>query len=146
MHARFFPNVRRRSAGRFCFLLATLTASLLALTTIRAADVSTTDQAFRPGRSWSDQSGNPVNAHGVGVLHHEGVFYWYGEFKDGLTYVTAANKSWGGTRVLAGGVSCYSSTNLYDWKNEGLVLRPAPDQPASDLHPEKVIERPKVIY
>lgn len=66
--------------------------------------------------------------------------------KAGRTYVNASNKSWGGARVLAGGVSCYSSTNLYDWKNEGLVLPPVPNHPGHDLHREEVIERPKVIY
>ena len=43
------------------------------------------------------------------------------------------------------GVSCYSSTDLLKWKNEGNVL-PAVNDPASDLHPAKVLERPKVIY
>jgi len=44
------------------------------------------------------------------------------------------------------GVSCYSSANLQDWKNEGIVLSSVPDDPQSDLHPSKVLERPKVIY
>ena len=33
-----------------------------------------------------------------------------------------------------------------DWKNEGIVLSAVPDDPQSDLHPNKVLERPKVIY
>ena len=51
-----------------------------------------------------------------------------------------------GTRVIAGGVACYSSTNLYDWKNEGLVLPSVAEDPDHDLACENVIERPKVIY
>jgi hypothetical protein len=150
MHAAHAPIarvIRKRTTARSFLFFTTLTLALrLAAVTLASGDVSPTRQAFRPGDIWSDETGHPINAHGGGVLYHDGTFYWYGEFKEGITYVTSANKSWGGTRVLAGGVSCYSSTNLYDWKNEGLALRPVPDQPGHDLHPEKVIERPKVIY
>ena len=44
------------------------------------------------------------------------------------------------------GVSCYSSRDLIHWRNEGLVLQAVRDGHASDLHPSKVMERPKVIY
>lgn len=101
---------------------------------------------FQPGEIWRDTSGQPINAHGGGVLFHAGVYYWYGELKEGRTYVIEANKSWGGTRVVAGGVSCYSSTNLYDWKNEGVALPSVPEDPSHDLHCDKVMERPKAIY
>src|SRR5689334_17582324 len=69
---------------------------------------------FRPGEIWCDTAGQPINAHGGGMLFYEGIYYWYGEFKEGQTYLAKVNKSWGGTRVIAGGVSCYSSTNLHD--------------------------------
>jgi hypothetical protein len=52
---------------------------------------------------WSDNK--PINAHGGGVLFHEGVYYWYGEAKSGKTYLPDCNKSWGGTRVDLTGVS-----------------------------------------
>lgn len=102
--------------------------------------------AFVPGQVWRDTDGNPINAHGGGVLFHGGIYYWYGEFKSGRTFLPDCNKSWGGTRVDAVGVSCYSSTNLYDWKSEGIVLPAVPDNPQHDLHPSKALERPKVIY
>lgn len=94
----------------------------------------------------ADTDGRPINAHGGGVLYHEGVYYWYGELKEGRTYLPGVNKHWGGTRVLAGGVSCYSSTNLCDWRNEGVVLPSDAGNPDHDLACENVIERPKVIY
>ena len=103
-------------------------------------------KAFVPGEVWRDTAGNPINAHGGGMLFHQGVYYWYGELKLGRTYLAKVNKTWGGTRVVAGGVSCYSSTNLYDWKNEGAVLPSVADDPDHDLACENVIERPKVIY
>lgn len=101
---------------------------------------------FVSGEVWHDTDGKPINAHGGGMLFHEGVYYWYGEFKAGKTYLPDCNKSWGGTRVDVVGVSCYSSTNLYDWKNEGLALSAVTDNTNSDLHPSKALERPKVIY
>jgi len=101
---------------------------------------------FIPGQVWADTERHPINAHGGGILFHEGVYYWYGEAKTGRTFLPDCNKSWGGTRVDVTGVSCYSSTNLYDWKNEGLVLQAVTNSPENDLHPSKVLERPKVIY
>jgi hypothetical protein len=101
---------------------------------------------FTPGEIWLDTAGEPINAHGGGILYHQGVYYWYGELKEGRTYLPKVNQKWGGTRVLAGGVSCYSSTNLLDWKNEGVALPSDAKNPDSDLACENVIERPKVIY
>lgn len=122
---------------------------IVAIATMRltsTAETVTSATAFVPGEVWRDTAGQPINAHGGGILFHSGVYYWYGELKEGRTYVTEANKSWGGTRVVAGGVSCYSSTNLYDWKNEGVALPAVPEDPSHDLHCDKVLERPKVIY
>lgn len=112
----------------------------------RGSDHGALQSEFIPGQLWQDTDGHPINAHGGGILFHDGVYYWYGESKSGHTFLPDCNKSWGGTRVDVTGVSCYSSKNLYDWKNEGLVLQAVHDSPQSDLHPSKVLERPKVIY
>jgi len=120
-------------------LFTVLTASL-------SVGASAVPAEFMSGKVWLDTDGKPINAHGGGVLFHDGTYYWYGESKSGKTYLPDCNKSWGGTRVDLTGVSCYSSTNLRDWKNEGLVLTAAPDDPQSDLNSGKVLERPKVIY
>ena len=37
------------------------------------------------GEVWLDTSGNPINAHGGGILYHNGKYYWYGEYKKGKT-------------------------------------------------------------
>ncbi|MDI1318891.1 MAG: glycoside hydrolase family 43 protein [bacterium] len=103
-------------------------------------------RVVEPGTIWRDTNGQIINAHGGGMLFHEGIYYWYGEFKEGLTYLPKVNKAWGGTRVIAGGVSCYSSTDLVTWKNEGLALPSNAQDPDHDLAAENVIERPKVIY
>lgn len=93
---------------------------------------------------WLDTDGNPINAHGGGILYHEGTYYWYGEYKSGATYLPEGSNDSYRTDVI--GVSCYSSCDMEDWKFEGIVLKAVPDEPSHDLHPGKVLERPKVVF
>lgn len=95
--------------------------------------------AFHPGEVWPDTEGKPIDAHGGGILHDpvSGVYLLYGESKPN------PNVRMGRTDEV--GISCYSSRDLYHWKNEGLVLPARPDDPSHDLHPSMVLERPKVI-
>lgn len=97
--------------------------------------VETLCHSFRPGEIWCDTDEIAINAHGAGIMHHAGVYYWYGEFK------TAGPE--GNTAQV--GVSCYSSTDLYSWKSEGIILPVSPD-PAHELAVGCIIERPKVIF
>lgn len=99
-----------------------------------------------PGEKWLDTDGNMINAHGGGVLYHEGTYYWYGEYKGDSTYWNPKVPSWECYRTEAGGVSCYSSQNLVDWKFEGVVLPSDTVDVESELHYSNVLERPKVIY
>ena len=103
-------------------------------------------ETFRPGELWLDTAGQTINAHGGGVLFHRGTYYWYGEHKEGKTTQPASTKGWGGSRTEVVGVHCYSSKDLLHWQNEGLALKAVPGDPAHDLHPSKVLERPKVVY
>lgn len=98
------------------------------------------------GDKWLDTDGNMINAHGGGILFHEGTYYWYGEYKGDSTYWNPKVPSWECYRTEAGGVSCYSSQNLTDWKFEGLALPSEQKDENSDLHYSNVLERPKVIY
>lgn len=54
--------------------------------------------------------------------------------------------TWECYRTDVTGVSCYSSKDLLNWKFEGIVLPAVKDDKKHDLHPSKVLERPKVIY
>ncbi len=99
--------------------------------------------SFRPGQLWLDSCGNPIQAHGGGILYDRGTYYWYGENKAATTR-PGALEDLSGVDVI--GINCYSSQDLYNWKLEAIVLPAEPDDPASDLHPSKVVERPKVIY
>ncbi len=138
------PNDKPNRLGHYASLFVLLLLAGLAVGSTGGAVV--VHPSFAPGEVWRDTDGHPINAHGGGVLFQEGLYYWYGEFKSGRTTLPDCNKSWGGTRVDATGFSCYSSTNLYDWKNEGIVLAAVSDNPQHDLYSGKVLERPKVIY
>jgi beta-xylosidase len=92
-----------------------------------------------------DETGNFVNAHGAGVLYHNGAYYLFGEIKKGKTWLVPGQQ-WEDYRVPAGGVSCYSSKDLKHWKYEGVALSPSKGDTSKDLDTNRVIERPKVIY
>ncbi|SFE47718.1 glycoside hydrolase family 43 protein [Thermophagus xiamenensis] len=91
--------------------------------------------AFHPGKKWFDTDSVHINAHGGGILWYNGIYYWFGEHK-------TAGK--GGNTALVG-IRCYSSKDLYNWKNEGIALA-VDDDPESDIAKGCVMERPKVIY
>ena len=93
---------------------------------------------------WKDTEGNMINAHGGGILYHDGVYYWYGEYKKGHT-ILPEWATWECYRTDVTGVGCYSSPDMVTWNFEGIVLPGSPD-PESDLHFSKVLERPKVVY
>lgn len=94
---------------------------------------------MKNGYIWQDTDGNDIQAHGGCIVKFGDTYYWYGENK-------GADNVAGTRRVDVIGVSCYSSKNLVDWKNEGIVLAAEPDKVNSRLHPSQVLERPKVLY
>lgn len=90
--------------------------------------------SFKPGQPWMDNNGVHINAHGGGMLFHEGTYYWYGEHKiEGA----AGNQAHVGVHV-------YHSTDLYNWTDEGIALSVIQDDVV--LPPGCIIERPKVIH
>ncbi len=84
---------------------------------------------FVPGEVWLDPSGKPIQAHGGGVIVRDKTYYWYGEDR------TIRNQT---------NVSCYSATDLYTWKHEGVVF--AREALPPDIRDSTFIERPKVIF
>jgi beta-galactosidase len=75
---------------------------------------------------WLADDGKHINAHACGILFEEGVYYWFGECRNGI------------------GIACYTSTDLYNWKNEGLVFKPD-GSVSSDIQKGCIMERPKVV-
>ncbi len=94
------------------------------------------NQAFTPGQLWPDNKGTHINAHGGGILHFQGKYYWFGEHK--------GSGEIGNTAQV--GVSCYSSDDLYNWKNEGIALKVVENDSTHDIAKGCILERPKVIY
>lgn len=90
---------------------------------------------FKPGQLWPDNNGVHINAHGGGMLYYNNTYYWYGEHK-------IEGKKGNNAYV---GVHCYSSKDLYNWKDEGVALKVV-DDPNSDIVKGCIMERPKVIY
>ncbi|WP_417941290.1 glycoside hydrolase family 43 protein [Flavobacterium sp. RS13.1] len=93
------------------------------------------NSSFEPGKFWKDTDGLHINAHGGGVVFVNGIYYWYGEFKTEGKEGNTAMK----------GVSCYSSKDLYNWINEGIVLK-VEENPNSEITKGCIIERPKVVF
>lgn len=93
--------------------------------------------SIRPGRVWLDTEGKRIQAHGGSVFYEDGVYYWYGENKE---YTDGKNGIW------HWGVRCYSSLDLYNWKDLGLIIPPDTEQEGSSLHPKSMMDRPHIIY
>jgi hypothetical protein len=91
--------------------------------------------SFRPGDLWLDDNGVRINAHGGGVLCHDGVYYWFGEHKIEGEAGNAAHV----------GVHVYSSRDLYNWTDAGIALAVS-DDPSSPIIRGCILERPKVIF
>ena len=115
-------------------MLLLLTGHFVFCATAKPTD---NNEGFKPGLLWPDNEGIHINAHGGGVIFFADHYYWFGEHK---------RPGRSESQMAGGGVHCYSSTNLYSWKDEGLVLAVDEKYPQSDITAGCILERPKVIY
>lgn len=90
-----------------------------------------------PGKVWLDTEGKRIQAHGGSIMYIDGVYYWYGENKE---------KTTGENDIWHWGVRCYTSTDLYNWEDKGLIIPPEPENLKSTLHPHAQMDRPHIIY
>lgn len=118
---------------RFAFSLSAILLATLSLTVSAQMVRGTVYDKFRPGKLWFDTEGDLINAHGGGILYHQGVYYWYGEHKGEESCAAYV------------GVTCYSSRDLYNWKNEGVAFSVS-QTPGTPTESGCILERPKVIY
>lgn len=83
-----------------------------------------------PGGTWTASGTNQhVQAHGGGIIQVGSTYYWIGENKlNGSAFQS---------------INCYSSENLVEWTYVGELLS---RQSSGDLGPNRVVERPKVLY
>ena len=122
-------------AHRIPLLVCLVVGTLLIAALAEAADQTPPRHEFVNIDLWPDDHGQHINAHGGGILFHDGVYYWFGEHK-------IAGR--GGNQANVG-VRCYSSKDLYNWKNEGVALAVA-EESDSEIARGCILERPKVIY
>lgn len=109
--------------------MSRLLSCLAALLTILAPPVLAAQPALiHPGAVWLDNRGQPIEAHGGGVIRYHDLFYWFGEDR------TPTNDS--AKRYVA----CYSSPDLTHWTYRGQILALADPHGAASF----VLERPKV--
>lgn len=89
-------------------------------------------ERITPGQEWPDRKGEHINAHGGGLLFHEGKYYWYGENRPARGFTTEV------------GVEVYSSSDLMNWEDEGVALAVS-EEAGHDIERGCIMERPKVI-
>jgi len=82
-----------------------------------------------PGTVWNDTAGRVIQAHGEDITKVGGTYYWLGEDKTGGSPFQ--------------NIKCYSSTDLKNWTFVNNVLT---RQAGGDLGPNRIVERPHVIY
>ena len=94
--------------------------------------------SFRPGKTWLDTDGKPIQAHGFQVFYDEKNkrYIWYGENKE--------TTKKGGTDWTRG-IRWYSSSDLYNWDDHGLLISPSDDL-NEPLHPTYCIDRPHILF
>ncbi|KAJ3575903.1 hypothetical protein NP233_g781 [Leucocoprinus birnbaumii] len=83
-----------------------------------------------PGATWTDTSGNVIQAHGGGFLKVGSTYYWFGEDK---SHNSALFKA----------VSCYTSTDLTTWSRQNDALTP---KAGTNISTSNIVERPKGAY
>lgn len=96
-----------------------------------------TYHSIRSGEVWLDNNGKPIHAHAFQMFFKDGTYYWYGENKEDALL---------GTNRMFGGFRLYTSTDFYNWKDEGLILEPDSINPLSPIHYTQKLERPHIIY
>lgn len=94
-------------------------------------------QSIKPGSPWLDTNGNRIQAHGGSVFFKDGLYYWYDENKE---------KSTRGSGIWQWDVRCYTSKDLYNWDDRGLLIPPDPDNSKSPLHPSVSMDRPHILF
>lgn len=109
-------------------LLATVLGAVLIAAPARAATVG-----FTPGKAWQDTSGAALQLHGLGIVKVGATWYGFGEDKAGETSADTSFQD----------IPCYASTDLAHWTPRGHALV---RQAGGDLGPNRVVERPKVLY
>jgi len=124
---------QQRRLFRACGLLIVVIAGIAFLFRSVPSPALAASVTIVPAGTWNDNRGTLIQAHGGGITKVGSTYYWFGEDKTGESSGNAYFQN----------VPCYSSTDLAHWTFVNNVLT---KQSSGDLGPNRIIERPKVIY
>jgi len=109
-----------------CLLAAAMAMSPITGVSAKAADTTAVSNQIENDIFWHDTDGNPIYSRG-GIFKFtvDGVtkYYWYGvKYDESEIYYNDSSKAQKNNHFA--GVTCYSSTDLTNWKYEGDVVVP----------------------
>ena len=131
------PSKTHIHFSKFLLVQLTILVSFFGLKAIAQKPKQPEKQIIEPAKEWLDNKANPINAHGGGVLYYNGIYYWYGEHK-----IPGKSEE----QFADGGIHCYTSKDLVNWTDGGLVLGVENNSSNYDLEYGCLIERPKVVF
>ena len=124
--------VRKSRSARMIAMTVAILGAVLA-TLLPGTPAAAAPAAIHPGTLGTDQHGNPLQLHGLGIIKLGDRYYGFGEDKTGESSANTAFQH----------IPCYSSTDLASWTYVGEALNRGT---GGDLGPNRIVERPKVIY
>ncbi|NUR29065.1 MAG: family 43 glycosylhydrolase [Catenulispora sp.] len=124
-----FTRPRRRAVRA----LIAAAATALSLVGLSQGPVHAATASFTPGQRWTDAAGTTLQMHGLGIVKVGSTWYGFGEDKAGESSSNAYFQD----------IPCYSSTDLSHWTLQGRALS---KQASGDLGPNRIVERPKVLF
>ena len=84
----------------------------------------TVDADYVNDSFWTDTEGDTIYSQGGGIFEFDGKYYWYGvKYTEAVDYANDPRTYYTSSDVFEG-ITCYSSTDLKNWKYEGLVAEP----------------------
>jgi glycosyl hydrolase family 43/ricin-type beta-trefoil lectin protein len=114
-------------------MLGAVIGLLAAVCVPPAAPAGAASATFTPGQTWRDTAGNLLQLHGLGIIEVGSTWFGFGEDK---TNESSADTSFQD-------IPCYRSTDLAGWTLQGRALT---RQASGDLGPNRIVERPKVLF
>lgn len=92
---------------------------------------------IKNGEKMRDIDGNPMYIQFPHIVHHNGKYYLYGSNRE---------LSNGKTGFWHYGVRMYESSDLYNWKDLGLIIPPDIENEDSPLNPRVSMDTPCIIF
>ncbi len=99
-------------------------------------------EKIKPGKFWYDDNGKRIHAHGGSIIYVNDTYYWYGENKEGVFGNSVKDNIKPG--IWHNGVKMYSSKNLYNWHDEGVIA--ISDDKSNPFYPRNIMDRPHILY